>query len=220
MVYRRATSFAALVWAATAPAPAAEAPDGYTCSAEAFTIIDGLHGVGVGEVTLRADPQYRITGGQFTYQVSERDPLGGAGYNRIRAIWNLAGGRADGLSTDQVIRLPVGPMVVSTPATIAISLDEGPPVSLPILDSWLDKDAFGSVLAVRIPPAAAPELRGRRSFGYKLKGRHGTELSSDVLLMPDWKKLPGHIRSALGRAGSRLQEKKCDSFIILGPTTR
>lgn len=209
-----------MLWVVAAPAPAAEAPDGYTCSAEAFTNIGGLDGIGVGEVTLRTDPAYRITGGVFTYQVSERDPLGGAGYYRIRATWNLAGGRAEGLSTGQAIRLPVGRMVVSTPATIAISLDEGPPVSIPILDSWLDKDAFGSVLALRIPPAAAPELRGRRSFGYKLKAGSGRELAADVLLMPDWKKLPGHIRSALGRAGSRLQDKKCDSFIILGPTTR
>jgi hypothetical protein len=199
-----------MLWAAAAPAAAV--PDGYACSAEAFTNIGGLDGVGAGEVILRADAQYRATGGQFTYRVRQRDAFGALGYSRIQATWNLAGGRAEGLSKGQAIWLPLRRGVVSTPASIDISLDEGPPISIPILDSWLDRDAFGSALALRIPPAAAPELRGRRSFGYELMTKNGRMLSSDLLLMPEWKKLRLHIRSGLGRAGSQLRQKKCDSL--------
>ena len=212
-----------MLWAvaATAPAdsatvPPAPAPDGYSCSVDAFTNIGGLHGVGVGEVILRSDPQYRPTAADFAYHVRDRDPFGGAGYSRISATWSLAGGRADGLSRAQSIWLPFRRGLVSPPATIAVSLDEGPDVAIPILNSWLRKDARGSVYGLRIPPEAAPELRGRRSFGYKVKAEDGTELLSDLLLMPDWKRVPGRIGSALGRARSMLRKKKCGPFIMIG----
>jgi hypothetical protein len=202
-----------MLWAVAAPAAAA--PDGYACSSDAFTNIGGLHGVGIGEVTLRADPQFRSTGAEFIYRVRDRSPSG-AGYSRISATWNVAGGRAGGLSTTQAIWLPFRGGLVSPPASIAISLDEGPSLSIPIADSWLQKDALGSLLALRIPPEAAPQLRGHRSFGYKVRAEDGTDLRSDLLLMPDWKKVPRQIDAALEHARSMLPEKtKCGSFIIL-----
>ena len=69
---------------------------------------------------------------------------------------------------------------------------------------------------LRLPAAAAPELRGRRSFGYQVKAEDGTDLFLDFLLMPEWKKVPGRIGSALGRARSMLRKKKCDPFYIIG----
>ena len=69
---------------------------------------------------------------------------------------------------------------------------------------------------LRLPAAAAPELRGRRTFAYKVKAGDGTDLATDLFLMPDWKKVPGRVRSALGRARSMLRKKKCNPFYIVG----
>lgn len=212
----RTLSFAALLWAIAAPAHAAGAPDGYSCTAQAFTNIGGLHGVGVGEVRLEADPQYRATRASFTYDVRDRSPVGGMGYGRMSAAWDLTNGHADALSSIRSLWLPFHRGLPSPPASVAISLDEGAPVSIAILESWLQKDSAGRANGLRLPAAAAPELRGRRSFGYRVKAEDGTELVSDFFLMPDWKKVPGRIGSALKRARSMLRRKKCGSTFILG----
>jgi hypothetical protein len=205
-----------MLWAVAAPAQAAGAPDGYSCSEEAFTNIGGLHGVGVGEVRQDADLKYRATKASFTYAVRDRGPFGGMGYGRMSATWDLAGGRANALAPIRSVWLPFHRGLPSRPASVAISLDEGPPVSFAIDDSWLQKDSDGRANGLRLPAAAAPELRGRRSFGYQVKAEDGTDLFSDFLLMPEWKKVPGRIGLALGRARSMLRKKKCDPFYIIG----
>lgn len=213
---RPAILVAALLWAAGTPAHAAGPPDGYSCFVEAFTNIGGLHGVGVGEVRLQADPQYRETRASFTYHVRDRAPFGGTGFGRMSATWDLAGGRAGPLSPGPSVWLPFHHGLPSNPSTVAISLDEGPPRSIAVADSWLQKDSAGKANGLRLPATAAPELRGRRSFGYRVKAEDGTDLFSDFFLMPDWRKVPGRIGSALGRARSMLRKKKCDPSYLVG----
>ena len=217
-MHRRALLVAALLWAAGAPAPAAGPPDGYACLAEAFTNIGGLHGVGIGEVRLEADPSHRETRASFTYDVRDRAPFGGTGYGRMSATWDLAGGRAGPLSPVRSVWLPFHRGLKSRPASVAISLDEGPPTSIAIADSWLQKDSDGRADGLRLSArdGAAPELRGHRSFGYRVRAEDGTELFSDFFLMPDWKKVPGRIASARGRAKSMLRKRKCGPSYIVG----
>ena len=207
-----------MLWSVCAPARAAGSPDGYSCFVEAFTNIGAMHGVGVGEVRLEADPQHRATAASFTYHVRDRSPFGGTGYGRMSATWELVGGRAEAMSPIRSVWLPFHRGLPSRPATVALSLDEGPPESIAIADSWLQKDSTGRANGLRLPAneGAAPELRGRRSFGYRVKAEDGSDLFSDFFLMPDWKKIRGPIAAALGRARSMLNKKKCGPFYRIG----
>lgn len=211
---KRAFPFVVIAPLLMGAAQPARSPDGYHCSVETFTNIAAIHGVGVGEVTLSADPEFRPTG--VTYSYSVRDRM--SGYGRMVATWALGvqGGPIGPISS---VWLPFHFGLAQPPATVWVSLDEAPPVATAISDpSWLQLDTHGRANGLRLSAraGAAPELHGRRSFGYQVKSADGATLVSDFFLMPNWKKVPGAIRSALGRAKSLLRKKKCDPFFRIG----
>lgn len=212
-MHPKAIPFAAILAAVPVPAYAVQGPDGYHCTVEAFTNIGAIHGRGVGEVSLRADPQYRATAATFTYDVRDTQ----SGYGRMSATWDLGGARADGMSPIRSLWLPFHRGLPASPTSVSVTLDEGRAESIAIADqAWLQKESSGRANGLRLPAAAAPELRGRRTFAYKVKAGDGTDLATDLFLMPNWKKVPGRVRSALGRARSMLRKKKCNPFYIVG----
>ena len=200
----------------TAPGPAAAqgAPDGYHCTAELFTNIGAIYGVGYGEVQLSADPQYRATGASYSYRI--KDPVTGLG--RMSATWQLPGGKFAAPAIDS-IWLPFHRELPKMPASVEVSLDEGPPVSIAITDPaniQVGDHGLANGVTLLARDGTAPELRGRRSFGFTMKAADGTVLFQDLFLLPPWKKVPGAVASGLRRARSDLAKKKCDGFYRVG----
>jgi hypothetical protein len=204
----------ALALLTAAPVSAQEGPDGYSCTAEAFSNIGAIHGVGVGEVQLSANPAYRATGSSFTYKIRDRV----TGWGRMSARWKLAEGKFDGAAIGS-IWLPFHRELAQMPAVVEVRLDDGPPSSIPITDlSTIQVGSDGRANGVTLlgKGGVAPELRGHRSFGYTVKAADGAVLFEDLFLLPEWKKVPGRVKSALSRARSDLARKRCSPFYIIG----
>src|SRR4051812_23161449 len=166
-----------------AAASAQRPPDGYMCTAETLFGIGGMDAEGVGEVRLTTDAEYRETGAQFSYQV--RDRVMGRG--RMVATWALADSRSGPFAPIESVWVPFWTPLAATPAAVEISLDEGAPIVMPIANrSWLQIDRDGGVSGLRLLSKAgvAPELRGHRSFGYKVKSAAGEVLAGELFLLP------------------------------------
>ena len=189
-------------------------PDGYHCTTETFTNIGAIHGIGYGEVRLAADPQHRPTGAFYSYQVKDRV----TGFGRMSATWLLPNGKFDAPAIES-IWLPFHRELAQMPASVEVSLDGGAPVSLPITDpATIQVGSHGLANGVTLLGKAgtAPELLGRRSFGFTMKAADGTVLFQDMFLLPPWKKVPGAVASGLRRARSDLSKKKCGGFYRVG----
>jgi hypothetical protein len=200
------------------PAQAQGVPDGYACSARAFSGTAGIHAVGVGEVTLRTDAAYRPAGGTFTYQVSDR--VSGAG--RMTVTWALPDGGRGELGELRSLFLPLGRSFPVAPASLALSLDESstlPPVTIKLTPEHLQILADGSFNGVRLSKPAVttpPDPAGSRSLRYSVKSQDGSELAADMFLLPDWNELRPAIRSAVREAESLLRKRDCDPFYVVG----
>jgi hypothetical protein len=205
---------AAALLAAATGAAAQEGPDGYSCSARAFSNIGAIHGVGEGSVTVSAGPDYGETGASFTYAVRDRV----SGFGRFGATWQLPGGRFEA-ATLQSIWLPFHRELAQMPAAIAIRLDGGEPATTAIADPariQVGTQGRANGLTLLARDGMAPELRGRVSFGYEVKAADGTILFQDMVLMPDWRGAPGRIRAALREARGRLRRRDCNPFFRIG----
>ena len=199
---------------APAMAAAQRGPDGYHCTAETFTNIGAIHGVGYGEVQLSADPQHRPTGTSYSYRIRDRV----TGHGRMIATWQLPDGKFEAPAIAS-IWLPFHRELPQMPATIDISLDEGPPRSIPITDPGtiqVGSRGLANGLDLLGKTGTAPELRGRRSVGFTVKAADGSVLFQDLFLLPPWKKVPGAVASGLRRARADLGKKKCGAFYRVG----
>jgi len=196
------------------PGWAQRGPDGYVCSAETIFGIGGMDAEGVGEIMVRTDPDYRETGARFSYKVRER--LFGRG--RMDATWALPDAKSGAMGPIESLWLPFWTHLLDLPSVIEVSLDGAPPTSTPIADkTWLQIDRDGTVSGLRLSAkaGAAPELRGHRSFAYRVKSAGGLVMAGETFLLPDWKEASRRISWGLKEARAKLRTKRCGRFIIL-----
>ena len=197
------------------PAHAQGTPDGYSCSATAFSgIIAGIYGVGVGKVTLETDAAYRPTTGVFTYQVSDRV----TGSGRMTATWALPGDGRGELGEFRSLFLPLGRSFPVGSASITLFLDESASQTVALTPGRLQIGSDGMFNGVRLwrnDVAALPDPVGSRVLRYSVTDGNGAELASDMFLLPDWSEVRRPIRSATGKARSLLRKKDCDPFHVV-----
>jgi hypothetical protein len=200
--------------AASTGVAAQRGPDGYSCTAQAFSNVGALHGVGEGSVTVSADPNYSETGSSLSYSVTDRV----SGFGRFGATWRLPAGDIED-ATLQSIWLPFPRELPQMPASIAVRLDGGEPATMAIADPariQVGRQGGANGLTLLARDGMAPELRGRRSFGYEVKAADGTILFHDMILMPDWRRVSGPVRAALREARRQLRRRNCNPFFRVG----
>ena len=215
---RRACFLFALIAGSDAvAAPAQSRPDFYTCVAQAFSNMGGMHAVGVGEVSLTFDTAGRPISGTFRYAVRDR----AAGFTRLVATWSLVNDRQVSLGPIQSIRIPFHRQIREPLAKIALHMGEQTPPAAPVPLSttrWIELHPDGGAFAItmRVDDGAIPELRDHRSFGYVLTGGDGSQILADFFLMPDWRRVASAIRSATRRARGLMRRGRCNPTYIIG----
>lgn len=207
---------AAALLAALPAATAGQAPpDGYSCRETAVTALLSF----TGTVTVLAEPDYRFSRANFTWQVSDRGRGG-----RMTATWALAGRKFAG--TPPTIFIPLG-RDRALPLTVTVMLD-GQPVGTRRYERRGERvaviDADGRQVADRRQLELLsddrdrwiPELFGRSLLSWRAIDAAGAAAGGDDILLPRRDKMEDAIGPALGRAEKRRKRRECDRFYVIG----